>query len=65
MMAAQFAKDLRDALERFDYQAAENLMERIREAEEDGYELLRNEESLLARLVRCMEQFRRAALYAE
>lgn len=64
-MASQFAKDLRAALEKFDYQAAESLMERIREAEEDGYELLRTEESLLARLVRCMEQFQRAAYYAE
>ena len=64
-MPAKLATELRAALEKFDYQAAEDLTERVRGAEEEGYELLRNEESLLARLVRCMEQFRRAALYAE
>jgi hypothetical protein len=64
-MAAKFAKELRAALEQFDYQNAEDLVFRICEEEVEGYELLRNEESLLARLVTCMEQFRRAALYAE
>jgi hypothetical protein len=64
-MAAKFAKELRTALEKFDYQKADELTARVREAEEDGYELLRNEENLLARLVRCMEQFQRAAFHAE
>jgi hypothetical protein len=64
-MAAKFAKDMRTALERFDYSRAENLLVVIREAEAAGYELTKREENLWQRLVRCVEQYRRASWHAE
>jgi hypothetical protein len=60
-MPARFAKDLRDALEKFDYRVAEELLDQVRSAEEAGYELTTREENLLNRLVRCVDTYRRAS----
>lgn len=64
-MPAQFAKELRDALEKFDYPVAEDLLDQVRSAEEAGYELTTREENLLNRLVRCVATYRRASSHVE
>lgn len=58
-MAAQFKNKLKAALEKFDLATAENLSDKIREAELTGYATTAQENKLLERLTRCIQVYRR------
>jgi hypothetical protein len=64
-MPAKFATELRNALDKFDYHSALGLVDRVREAEEAGYELTPREENLWKRLVSCIESYQRVSSHVE
>lgn len=58
-MAGKFREELKAALDRFDIHRAEALSEKLRAAEEQGYEVTTAELRLWDKLLRCVESFRR------
>lgn len=58
-MAGRFRDELQHALDKFDVKRAEALIDKLHEAEENGYDVTPAEEKLWARLQKCIESFRR------
>jgi hypothetical protein len=58
-MAAQFKLKLKEALEKFDPQRAEQIGDEIYEAELEGYQLTAQEEKLWERLTACLQSYYR------
>jgi hypothetical protein len=58
-MAAQFKDKLKEALEKFEVQRAEQIGDEIHEAELIGYELTAQEEKLWERLTACIQSYYR------
>jgi hypothetical protein len=57
--AAPFKTQLMHALEYFDLQRAEELVEHLQEAEANGYVLTQQEDKLWERLTKLIHQYRR------
>lgn len=58
-MAARFKEELQRALDKFDIHRAEALNDKLHDAEAGGYQFTTAEEKLWARLIKCVESFRR------
>lgn len=58
---AKFRDELKSALDRFDIKRAEATVDKVHEAEENGYELTATEEKLRTRLTKCIVSYWRTA----